>query len=126
MSSYDKVRGGSLSFKNGGSLGVKKKKKKKDKKASVEGVEQALWDKSVGGIGGEPGGEAKGTYEELFPAEKKRQNDAKGRSVCYGTNYREAPEVLHGYTESWKGKKNMSAEERLDLRAASKGDKFCR
>jgi len=128
MSSYDRVRGGSLSFKNGGSLGVTKKKKKKDKKATAEAVvAQALQDTTVGeGIGGEPGGEAKGTYEDLFPAEKKRQNDAKGRSVCYGTNYREAPEVLHGYTESWKGKKNMSAEERLDLRAASKGDKFCR
>jgi hypothetical protein len=130
MSSYDKVRGGSLSFKNGGSLGVtKKKKKKKDKKlASDAAVEQALGEKSVGeGIGGAPGGDAKGTYEELFPAEKKRQIDAKGRSNCWGTNYREAPEVLHGYTETWKGKeKGMSAEERLDLRAASKADKFCR
>ena len=43
MSSYDKVRGGSLSFKNGGSLAVKKKKKKtKDKKASDAALELAL------------------------------------------------------------------------------------
>ena len=127
MSSYDKVRGGSLSFKNGGSLAVKKKKKKKDKKASDEALELALEERRVGeGIGGAPGGDAKSDYEDLFPAEKKRQADAKGRSNCWGTNYREAPDVLHGYTESWKGKKSMSAEERLDLRAASKADKFCR
>ena len=128
MSSYDKVRGGSLSFKNGGSLAVKKKKKKtKDKKASDAALELALEERKVGeGIGGAPGGDAKSDYEELFPAEKKRQADAKGRSNCWGTNYREAPDVLHGYTESWKGKKSMSAEERLDLRAASKADKFCR
>ena len=125
MSSYDKVRGGSLSFKNGGSLAVKKKKKKKDKKASDEALELALEERRVGeGIGGAPGGDAKSDYEDLFPAEKKRQADAKGRSNCWGTNYREAPDVLHGYTESWKGKKSFSAEERLDLRAASKADKF--
>ena len=40
-SSYDKVRGGSLSFKNGGSLAVKKKSKKskkgsKSKEAAAE------------------------------------------------------------------------------------------
>jgi len=127
MSSYDKVRGGSLSFKNGGSLAVKKEKKKKDKRASDEALELALEERRVGeGIGGAPGGDAKSDYEDLFPAEKKRQADAKGRSNCWGTNYREAPDVLHGYTESWKGKKSFSAEERLDLRAASKADKFCR
>ena len=60
MSSYDKVRGGSLSFKNGGSLAVKKKKKKKDKKASDEALELALEERRVGeGIGGAPGGDAK-------------------------------------------------------------------
>jgi hypothetical protein len=46
---------------------------------------------SVGtGIGGDPGGDAKGTYEELFPYELKRQHDGKGRSQCWGTNYRSA------------------------------------
>ena len=41
---------------------------------------------------------------------------------------REAPEVLHGYTESWKKKKaaDMGIEERLDLRCGSKADKFCK
>lgn len=128
-SSYDKVRGGSLSFKNGGSLAVKKKSKKskkgsKSKEAAAEAA--AL---SVGqGIGGDPGGDAKGTYEELFPYESKRQEEGKGRSNCWGTNYRQAPDVLHGYTTSWKGKKReeMTHEERLDLRCGSKADKFAK
>ena len=80
------------------------------------------------GIGGDPGGDAKGTYEELFPYEVKRQEEGKGRSQCWGTNYRAAPEILHGYTESWKNKKSheMSTEERLDLRCGGKADKFCK
>lgn len=133
VTSYEKVRGGKFSFKGGGELGVKKKKKKKDKGGLVEGdeakeaaLEQAM---NVGqGIGGDPGGDAKGTYEELFPYEKKRQLEGKGRSQCWGTNYREAPEVLHGYTERWKDKKtiDMSAEERMDLRCGSKADKYCK
>jgi hypothetical protein len=132
-SSYEKVRGGSLSFKNGGTLGVKKKKKKKDKAAAKAAAEAAAADASEGananaGIGGEVGGDAKSTYEELFPYEKKRQEEGKGRANCWGTNYREAPEILHGYTTSWKGKKasEMSAEERLDLRCGSKADKFAK
>ena len=125
----DEPRGGSLSFKNGGSLAVKKKSKKskkgsKSKEAAAEAA--AL---SVGqGIGGDPGGDAKGTYEELFPYESKRQEEGKGRSNCWGTNYRQAPDVLHGYTTSWKGKKReeMTHEERLDLRCGSKADKFAK
>lgn len=35
----------------------------------------------------------------------------------------QAPEILHGYTKKVKGK---TAEERLDMRAAMKSDKFCR
>ena len=123
-SSYEKVRGGSLSFKNGGTLGVKKKKKKKDKAAAKAAAEAAAADEGGGErIGGEVGGDAKSDYEELFPYEKKRQAEGKGRANCWGTNYREAPEILHGYTTSWKGKKasEMSAEERLDLRAREQG-----
>ena len=134
--SYEKVRGGKFSFKGGGDLSVKKKKKKKtkDKKGGVDkddaakeaALKQAM---HVGqGIGGDPGGDAKGTYEELFPYEKKRQLEGKGRGQCWGTNYRSAPEVLHGYTESWKNKKphEMTAEERMDLRCGSKADKYCK
>ena len=130
--SYEKVRGGKLSFKGGGDLGgvtKKKKKKKKDKEKEGEEGKAGASEREMNigqGIGGDPGGDAKGTYEELFPYEKKRQLDGKGRSICWGTNYREAPEVLHGYTESWKKKKphEMTAEERLDLRCGSKADKY--
>mmetsp|Transcript_25811 Transcript_25811/g.64606 ORF Transcript_25811/g.64606 Transcript_25811/m.64606 type:complete len:155 (-) Transcript_25811:79-543(-) len=154
MASYEKVRGGKFSFKGGGDLGVsvnkqKKKKKKSDKNLPAAGLDldarareegEGAPEASAGtgagtgamsvgtGIGGDPGGDAKGTYEELFPYELKRQHDGKGRSQCWGTNYREAPEVLHGYTESWKKKKaaDMGIEERLDLRCGSKADKFCK
>lgn len=128
-SSYDKVRGGSLSFKNGGSLAVKKKSKKSKKGSKSKETAAEAAALSVGqGIGGDPGGDAKGTYEELFPYESKRQEEGKGRSNCWGTNYRQAPDVLHGYTTSWKGKKReeMTHEERLDLRCGSKADKFAK
>ena len=60
--------------------------------------------------------------------QRARQEEGKGRSQCWGTNYRAAPEILHGYTESWKNKKSheMSTEERLDLRCGGKADKFCK
>ncbi|KAK3262859.1 hypothetical protein CYMTET_28311 [Cymbomonas tetramitiformis] len=63
------------------------------------------------------------TYETIFHYETQRMKDAKGRSLCFGTNYREAPEILHGYTRKVKGK---TSEERLDKRCAQKADKYCR
>ena len=132
--SYEKVRGGKFSFKGGGDLSVKsEKKRKKEKKKAKElaaAMEAARKEGVVvgQGIGGDPGGDAKGTYEELFPYEVKRQQEGKGRTQCWGTNYRAAPEILHGYRESWKNKKSheMSVEERLDLRCGGKADKFCK
>mmetsp|Transcript_11586 Transcript_11586/g.46672 ORF Transcript_11586/g.46672 Transcript_11586/m.46672 type:complete len:137 (-) Transcript_11586:860-1270(-) len=132
--SYEKVRGGKFSFKGGGDLSVKsEKKRKKEKKKAKEltaAMEAARKEGVVvgQGIGGDPGGDAKGTYEELFPYEVKRQQEGKGRTQCWGTNYRAAPEILHGYSESWKNKKSheMSVEERLDLRCGGKADKFCK
>ena len=100
--SYEKVRGGKFSFKGGGDLAVKsEKKRKKEKKRAKElaaAMEAARKEGLVvgQGIGGDPGGDAKGTYEELFPYEVKRQEEGKGRSQCWGTNYRAAPEILHG------------------------------
>ncbi|EEH57903.1 uncharacterized protein MICPUCDRAFT_39106 [Micromonas pusilla CCMP1545] len=139
MSSYDKVRGGKFSFKGGGDLslggvGKKKKKKKKSKDADALALEAANADGGAGetmqvgqGIGGDPGGDAKGKYEELFPYEAKRQANPTGRKNCWGTNYREAPEILHGYDKAWRGReKQMSVEERLDLRCGHKADKFCK
>lgn len=34
--------------------------------------------------------------------------EEKGRTVCFGTNYRAAPEVLHGYSQSLKEKKQLT------------------
>ena len=98
------VRGGTFSFKGGGDLSVKsEKKRKKEKKKAKElaaAMEAARKEGVVvgQGIGGDPGGDAKGTYEERFPYEVKRQQEGKGRTQCWGTNYRAAPEILHGYT----------------------------
>ena len=41
----------------------------------------------------------------------------------HGHKFRAAPAVLHGYSAAVTGR---TAEERLDMRAAAKGDKFCR
>jgi hypothetical protein len=50
--------------------------------------------------------------------------EAKGRTNAWGTNFRAAPEILHGYSTKLTGK--LSTEQRLDVRAASKADKFCK
>lgn len=49
--------------------------------------------------------------------------EAKGRTVCFGTNYRQAPEVLHGYDQSLKGKKNLTGAE--CVRVVSQRPRFC-
>jgi len=64
------------------------------------------------------------SYEDLFPSEVKRMAEAKGRTNAWGTNFRAAPEILHGYSTKLTGK--LSTEQRLDVRAASKADKFCK
>ncbi|KAK9865328.1 hypothetical protein WJX84_001030 [Apatococcus fuscideae] len=62
-------------------------------------------------------------YEQEFPAEVLRAKKPKIRSTPWGSSYRAAPEHLHGYSSKVKGK---TAEERLDMRAATKADKFCK
>mmetsp|Transcript_189 Transcript_189/g.494 ORF Transcript_189/g.494 Transcript_189/m.494 type:complete len:129 (-) Transcript_189:1134-1520(-) len=128
MSSYEKVVGGKLNLKGGISLTkqeLKKKKKKKKVKApegehpeGEEGEEGAKQD--LGGIDITAPGKG---YEELFPYESKRAKESKGRTQCYGTNYRAAPEILHGYDRKVKGE---TVEERLDMRCGQKADKFCK
>ena len=67
------------------------------------------------------------TYEELFPSEMKRMAEAKGRSNAWGSSYRPAPEILHGYKERLPADgAALSMEQRLDQRAAQKTDKFCK
>ena len=60
------------------------------------------------------------SYEELFPSEMKRQTEAKGRTSAWGSNFRAAPEVLHGYAAPLAHGARRTAEEKLDVRAASK------
>ena len=117
--SYDRVVTKAFKFKDGSSLrgastsksGGRKKDKKKDTKKDKA-------DKTDGGD----------TYATQFPYEAARQAQGRGRTVSFGTNYRAAPDTLHGYAHSWKDKKasTMTYEERLDLRAATKADKFCK
>jgi hypothetical protein len=112
--SYDRVVSKAFKFKDGSTLrgaGKKKKSGKKDKKDKKD---------KDGGDGD--------TYAKQFPYEAARQAQGRGRTVSFGTNYRAAPDTLHGYNSSWKDKKTneMSYEERLDLRAATKADKFCK
>lgn len=54
----------------------------------------------------------------------KRQTEAAGRSTPWGSSFRAAPEILHGYKEKLPADgKALTMEQRLDKRAASKGDK---
>jgi hypothetical protein len=77
------------------------------------------------GIGGDVGGKQNKSYEELFPSEAKRQSEAKGRTSAWGSNFRAAPDVLHGYAAPLAQGARRTAEEKLDVRAATKADKFC-
>lgn len=63
------------------------------------------------------------TYEQEFSLEMQKAMEGKVKAVPWGSSYRKPPEILHGYTKKIKGK---TAEERLDLRSAMRGDKFCR
>ena len=86
--SYEKVRGGKFSSRAEAiSVKSEKKRKKEKKKAWLLAAAMEAARKEgvvVGqGIGGDPGGDAKGTYEELFPYEVKRQQEGKGRTQCW-------------------------------------------
>jgi hypothetical protein len=53
-------------------------------------------------------------------------SEAKGRTSAWGSNFRAAPDVLHGYSRPLGAASQRSVEERLDARAATKADKFCK
>ncbi|GFR48480.1 hypothetical protein Agub_g10376 [Astrephomene gubernaculifera] len=128
--------GGKLVLKGGTTLkelqGVEKKKSKKVKKAEALGdgdegnqptaapadptKPKPIAPTAVNVMSGK-------TYEEEFDLETKRVKEGKARSTPWGTGYRAPPAILHGYTGKVTGK---TAEERLDLRSASKSDKFCK
>eukprot|EP00197_Chlamydomonas_leiostraca_P008801 CAMPEP_0202864208 /NCGR_PEP_ID=MMETSP1391-20130828/4542_1 /ASSEMBLY_ACC=CAM_ASM_000867 /TAXON_ID=1034604 /ORGANISM="Chlamydomonas leiostraca, Strain SAG 11-49" /LENGTH=131 /DNA_ID=CAMNT_0049543927 /DNA_START=36 /DNA_END=431 /DNA_ORIENTATION=+ len=128
--------GGRLVLKGGETLeGVKKKKKsKKPKDVNPEDPEQQAQGEAV-----EPGTADPNkpkpiaptavnvmsgkNYEQEFEFETQRMAAPKARATPWGSSYRAPPEILHGYKHKVTGK---SAEERLDMRSASKADKFCK
>merc|ERR1711933_535850 len=64
------------------------------------------------------------TYDQIFDFEMKRVAEGKTRAQTWGSSYRNMyGRLLHGYDEMIYGK---TAEERLDIRTASKADKFCK
>jgi len=63
------------------------------------------------------------TYEEEFEYETQRRQAGKVRTTAWGATIRTPMEIPHGYTQKVVGK---TAEERLDLRATTKADKFCK
>eukprot|EP00298_Acanthocystis_sp_HF-20_P019999 c24539_g1_i1.p1 GENE.c24539_g1_i1~~c24539_g1_i1.p1 ORF type:complete len:145 (+),score=68.12 c24539_g1_i1:22-435(+) len=137
MSDYDKVVKGKLSLK--GLDKDKEKKKNKKSKRKIEEVEQneanetkekkvAKEEEFAPEITYVPGGSAKNkTYEDLFPHERERYENGRVKTL-WGSSYRDAPEILHGYSEPWRAKapNQMSVEERLDLRSAKKADRYCK
>jgi hypothetical protein len=67
------------------------------------------------------------SFVPIFCAHQvKRMAEAKGRTSAWGSNFRAAPEVLHGYSAPLAKGAQRSVEERLDMRSASKADKFCK
>lgn len=112
--------GGKLVLKGGHTLqGVKKKKGKKKSQQQKPDAEQ-----HNGEEGKAAGVSATGkTYEEEFSLEMEKAKEGKVKNTPWGSSYRDAPEILHGYTVKVTGK---TAEERLDMRAARKSDKFCK
>ena len=58
------------------------------------------------------------TYEQEFALETSKAQEGKAKSTPWGSGFKDAPDILHGYDRKVKGK---TAEERLDMRS---GEKF--
>ncbi|GLI64945.1 hypothetical protein VaNZ11_008347 [Volvox africanus] len=125
--------GGKLVLKGGATLkeveGVEKKKSKKIKRKDeaediVKGNEPPVDRTKPKPVAANAVNVMSGkTYEEEFDLETKRVKEGKAKNTPWGCGYRAPPTILHGYTTKVTGK---TAEERLDLRAAAKSDKFCK
>jgi len=120
---------GKLVLKGGVQLPIEKKQRstnshRAERADAAEEAAEAGTGAAAGGIGGEVGKAPSLSYEELFPAEQRHLAAARGRTTAWGTNYRAAPEVLHGYSARLSGP--LSAEQKLDVRSAAKADKFCK
>jgi len=133
--------GGQLVFKGGEPLGgVKKRKKKKsgpDDAAAPVQQENSPADESAdpaklrtvrttAGKAAKPGAVSilsGKTYEEELSSEIRKSETGQKKNTPWGSTFVQAPKILHGYDREVTGD---TAEERLDIRCAQKGDKFCR
>ncbi|CAK0751098.1 hypothetical protein CVIRNUC_002042 [Coccomyxa viridis] len=126
------VTGGKLQLKGGNPWDVKKKKKVKQKQALQIDEEEEGDILENGDIRAKDGKIIKAasvsvqsnrTYEQEFALEMQKAQDGKVKNTPWGSSFKKAPEILHGYSAPVTGK---NAEERLDLRCAIKTDKFCK
>ncbi|KAG1679658.1 hypothetical protein FOA52_006175 [Chlamydomonas sp. UWO 241] len=124
--------GGKLTLKGGEPLLVERKIKKKKKKSTGaaedpeagEGQEAAPDPTKPKPANANSNSVLSGkAYEDEFEFEKLRRVEGKTKTCAWGSSYRAAPEILHGYSHKVTGK---TAEERLDMRAATKTDKFAK
>ncbi|KAL6767417.1 hypothetical protein ACKKBF_B35150 [Auxenochlorella protothecoides x Auxenochlorella symbiontica] len=115
--------GGKLVLKGGLHVGVEKKKKKKSKKSTKELTEEELATKSEREKAQGISVQNNNTYEQEFALEMQKAKAGKVKNTPWGSSYRAAPEILHGYDRKISG---HTAEERLDMRVAIKTDKFCK
>mmetsp|Transcript_17424 Transcript_17424/g.31126 ORF Transcript_17424/g.31126 Transcript_17424/m.31126 type:complete len:110 (-) Transcript_17424:317-646(-) len=106
--------GGKLVLKGGQTIndikGVTKKKKKGKKGKVAEGEDG---EKAAANV----------VYEKEFEFEEARRAVPRVKNTPWGSSYSAPPEILHGYDRKVKGE---NAEERLDIRCATKTDKFCK
>ncbi|DBA73624.1 hypothetical protein WJX79_003261 [Trebouxia sp. C0005] len=120
----------------GGTPWIEKKKKKKKIKAPEADAEPAAEDVPAEAARAGPttttGGkldptavsvQSGKTYEQEFAPEIERAQTGKSKTTPWGSGYRPAPPLLHGYKRIVTGE---NASERLDMRAAVKADKFCK
>ncbi|CAL5227745.1 g10761 [Coccomyxa viridis] len=125
------VTGGKLQLKGGNPWDVKKKKAKKKKAIKVDEAEEVdvLENGDVRTKDGKiikaasVSVQSNRTYEQEFALEMQKAQDGKVKNTPWGSSFKKAPDILHGYSAPITGK---NAEERLDLRCAIKTDKFCK
>lgn len=138
--------GGKLVLKGGATLGGvdKKKAKKKSKKGGdASTVEVLSGDAAAAATAAAaaaaaasaagpstaaeelPKDKLPAAYEKTFDLEAKRLQQGRERSTAWGATYRALPPgaVLHGHSAPLRGD---TAEERLELRAAAKADRYCK
>merc|ERR1712130_119443 len=107
-----------------------KKKKSKASKDGEEGDPEKKEETQILGTDGKPIDPSSisvmtgTTYDQEFAFElEKLKKGGHTKSVPWGSTVRAPPEILHGYSAPIVPK---NASGRLDLRATSRSDKFCK